>query len=105
MFRECLELCRKAAPENFEQRQRLAAWLASSLQSQGKSAQAEPLYREALTNAVKLWPKDSAKWQWILDGLADVLQSQGKPAAADQVKREFLPPPEATNTPAQLDRK
>ena len=92
LYREGLEICRKVAPDDFEQRQWLAAGLGLSLRSQGKLAEAEAFYREAVTNAAKVWPNDPARWQWQVNDLADVLQRQGKSNEVEQIVAAMLKP-------------
>jgi len=92
LYREGLEICRKVAPNDFEQRQWLAAGLGLSLRNQGKLAEAEAAYREAVTNAAKVWPNHPARWQWQVSDLADVLQRQGKSAEADPMLAAMLKP-------------
>ena len=92
LFREGLDICRKVSPNDFEQRQWLAAGLARVLRTQGKLAEAGPFYREAVTNSAKLRPNDPASWQWQVNDLADVLQSQGKFAEAEKLLAEVLKP-------------
>ncbi len=92
VYREGLELCRRASPINGEDEQWLASGLGQVLKAQGKLAEAEGYYREAVTNSARLHPNDPARWQWQLNDLADLLRSQGKSAEADKLLADLIAP-------------
>ena len=90
LFREALEIRRKALPAGHPDIAKSLNNLAMLLQKQNKLAEAEPLFREALEIYRKALPAGHPNIANCLNNLATLLQAQNKLAEAEPLFREAL---------------